>query len=238
MTFALVSRDDVLFGLAMDCFVAVVGLERGAPEGEGGNAFVEGVLAFRDNALIVLSAAAIAGLVRRDFRVQQQPEGDGESAARKIDGEAEARIFLGARIDRVQFAIPVEHVSEVVEGCDVTPLFKMPPLVRGLINLRGQVLACLDVSTDLGLAPRMLEERNQFVVLQGDGAALALCVDRVTGIRRLVPERFQKADLVLSGEMTRYTTGVIEVEDGAVFLLSVPAIFEAPALQPYRRQEE
>ncbi len=71
------------------------------------------------------------------------------------------------RIERVLFGIPVEHVIEIIEGYDVTPLFKVPPIVRGLLNLRGQVLACLDISVELGLPPRRLEERNQFVVLKG-----------------------------------------------------------------------
>jgi purine-binding chemotaxis protein CheW len=237
----IVRRDGTVFGLVMDRFVAVVLLEK-APDGRRGaeaNPLVVMVCAFRDNVLIVLDVAALADLVRRSFASQQSPR-NGERADdrhRHAQAEGERQIFLCARIDRVRFAIAVEHVNEVIEGYDVTPLFKMPTLVRGLINRRGQVLACLDVSGDFGFAPRPLEERSQFVVLHSEGAALALCVDKVTGIRRLPPEQFQKSEQVLSGEMTRYATGVLEEHDGATFLLSVPAVFEAPALLPYRRQE-
>jgi purine-binding chemotaxis protein CheW len=241
--FVLVRRDDALFGLAMDRFVGVVPLEAealasgpAAPD-SGANPFVHLVRAFRDNALISLAPAALAALVKRSFKVQQRQSDLQQGAPAPGLADSPTRIFLCAHIDRVLFAIPVEQVSEVIEGCDVTPLFKMPSLVRGLINLRGQVLACLDISSDLGFTPRRLEERSQFVVLDADGAAVALCVTRVAGIRLFNPERFQKADLVLSGELTRYATGVLEDRDGAVLLLSVPAIFEAPALQPYRRQE-
>jgi purine-binding chemotaxis protein CheW len=238
-TFIVVRHDGAVFGLAMDRFVAVVGLDAlGAAPTEpagAGHPFVETVRAFRNNALISLSASAIAARVRSNFGSQQQlGAGRGPLVAR---GEGEQRIFLCARIANVVFAIPVEHVLEVVEGHDVTPLFKMPPLVRGLINLRGQVLACVDLSADLGLPPRPLEERNQFVVLKGEGAELALCVDKVPGIRRLQPQRIQKADLALTGDLTRYAEGVLEEEDGALFVLAVQAVFEAPQLQPYRRQE-
>ena len=139
-----------------------------------------------------------------------------------------AGLYLGVEVKRVQ---------EVLRYREMTPVPRAPQAVRGLINLRGQVLACLDISGDLGLPPRPLEERNQFVVLQGESAELALCVDKVTGIRRLPPERIQKGDLILSGEMTRYAAGVLEGEDGALFVLSVAAVFEAPQLQPYRRSE-
>ncbi len=244
-TFVVVQRDDAVFGLAMDRFVAVVALEALAPRTEengrlpADDPFVETVRAYRGNALVSLSAAAIAALVKRSFgsqRLMTDDEGP-RSARRQAATESERRIFLCARVERALFGIPVEHVIEVIEGYDVTPLFRIPPIVRGLINLRGQVLACLDISGDLGFSPRPLEERNQFVVLKDDGSELALCVDKVTGIRRLPLERIQKADLALSGEMTRYAAGVIEGDDGALFVLAVGAVFEAPQLQPYRRSE-
>jgi purine-binding chemotaxis protein CheW len=244
-TFVVVRQDDTVFGLAMDRFVAVVALDalsaspQQAGPSIGDNPFVQTVRAYRGNALISLSAAAVAALVKRSFgsqRLMTDCEGP-RVTRRQAQAESERRIFLCARVDRALFGIPVEHVIEVIEGYDVTPLFRVPPIVRGLINLRGQVLACLDISDDLGFPPRALEERNQFVVLKDNGAELALCVDKVTGIRRLPPEAIQKADLVLSGEMTRYAAGVLEGEDGALFLLSVAAVFEAPQLQPYRRAE-
>jgi purine-binding chemotaxis protein CheW len=241
-TVVIVRREGAVFGLVMDRFVAVVGLEDPAaaacPAAEE-NPLVDNVCTFRSNVLLVLATGAIAALVRRHYSTQElRGNGARPGAGRPAtQAESERRIFLCARIDRVLFAIPVEHVREVIEGYDVTPLFKLPPLVRGLINLRGQVLACLDVSGDFGLAPRPLEEWSQFVVLEDDGAALALCVDKVIGIRRLAPELFQRAELVLSGEMTRYATGVLEEPDGALLQLCVPAVFEAPQLQPFRRQD-
>ena len=111
-------------------------------------------------------------------------------------------------------------------------------VLRDLWHLRGQVLACVDLSHELGLALRTLEERNQFVVLQGDGVELALCVDEVQGIRTLPQHNFQKADAVLSGDIARYFQGVFEEEQGTIIILSVPELFDTPHLQPYLRQEE
>jgi purine-binding chemotaxis protein CheW len=240
-TFVVVRHDGAVFGLAMDRFVGVVALDALSESGgraEANGAYVEKACAYRDNALVLLAVAAIVRLVKSHFTNQQLLAGAmGPAVPRDAVAQYEGRIFLCARIERVLFGIPVEHVIEIIEGYDVTPLFKVPPIVRGLLNLRGQVLACLDISVELGLPPRQLEERNQFVILKEESAELALCVDKVTGIRRLAPEKFQKADMVLSGEMTRFAAGMHEGEDGTLFVLAVSAVFDAPSLQPYRRSE-
>ncbi len=241
----IVRFEATVFGLAMDRFVAVVALDAldaqptsGSDPNTAANPLVETVRAFRGNALISLSITAIVALVRRSFGSQKLMVDGERTAEGRLDAVAsEGRIFLCARIERALFCIPVEHVIEVIEGYDVTPLFRVPPIIRGLINLRGQVLACLDISDDLGFPLRQLEEHNQFVVLKHEDAELALCVDKVTGIRRLQAERIQKSDLVLSGEMTRYADGVFEGNDGSLFVLAVDAIFEAPQLELHRRSE-
>jgi purine-binding chemotaxis protein CheW len=242
-TFIVVADSGVHFGLAMDRFVAVVPLDGVGPDDAHrghDNPHVLSVRAFRKNALILLSPSSVAALMRRDFGNQFEiSEHDRDLGPRRATsrGEMPQRVYLCARIEHVRFGIPIDQIIEVIEGYDVTSLYKMPPILRGLLNLRGQVLACVDISTELGFPPRTLEERNQFVVLQGDGAVLALCIDRVNGIRRVNPEAVQNADTVLTGGMTRYAEGVVEQEDGTLFLLSVPAVFDSPQLQRCRRQE-
>src|SRR5207302_1164413 len=108
----------------------------GAPAADG--PFVATVRAFRDNTLVALAVEAVAAAVRRNFGSQRAAAGPDAADGRPADGD-ERRIFLCAHVDRVLLGIPAEHVLEVIEGCDVTPLFRVPPLLRGLLNLRGQV---------------------------------------------------------------------------------------------------
>lgn len=242
-TVVIVTAGNATFGLGFDHFVAIVPLAEtaaaAAPALVRDNPYLEAIRAFRDNVLLSLSVETIAANVGRNFGSQEiLSEGD----SRPTDGDRlevreDAPIFLCARAETILLGIPIEKVLEVIEGYDVTALFKVAPCLRGLINLRGQVLACIDISLELGLTLRLLEERNQFVVLQGDGAEMALCVDKVTGIRRLRHDRIQAADAVVSGEMARYVSGVVEEADGPLFLVSVPGLFSSPPLQPFLRQE-
>lgn len=247
-TFVVVRHAGATAGLAMDGFVSVAPLDgRSDPDGSdpdggpprGAGDFVEESRAYRDHGLVLLSTDAIARLVKRHFTSQVTIGGDPGALVRRASSTAafEGDIYLSARIGPVLFGIPVGHVIEIVEGYDVTPLFKVPPILRGLINLRGQVLACLDISGDLGLPPRPLGERDHFVVLKVEDAELALCVDRVTGIRRLAADRVQRSESILTGEVNRFASGTHEGDDGTLFVMSVAAVFDAPALQPFRRAD-
>lgn len=252
-TFIIVKRDDIVFGLSMDRHLAMLTFDTGTPSEPTtptthGNAaavsvskpFVNTVRVFRNNTLITFSVEAICDLVGRIFGDQANMAADREHAeqARLASAvETAQQTFMCARIESVSFAIPIEKVIEVTEDCDVTPLFKVSPFLRGLINLRGQVLGCIDISEALGFPPLRLDAHNPFIVLQEDNAELALCVHEVLGIRMLPQHGIQKADAVLSGEITRYVHGVLETENGTMLFLSVPDIFDSPHLQPYVRQE-
>lgn len=49
------------------------------------------------------------------------------------------------------YALPLDHAREVVGRPAVTPLPTAPPVVRGLINLRGEIVPLLDTAMLLGI---------------------------------------------------------------------------------------
>lgn len=246
-TAIIVQHDGALMGLTIERHVAVAALSPGAGEprlepsdghdAAAANRFVLAVRAYRGELLIVLSIPSLSGAIRRIAGDQRVVGEAGAQVDRSLEQEAERQDFLCVELERIALAIPVASVLEVVEGHDVTPLFRVHSMLRGLINLRGQVLACLDISAEVGLPPRALEEHNQFVVMHGGGAEAALCIDRIGGIRALELGRIQSADAALSGEMSRYFDGMLEDDDGPILFLSVPALFDAPHLLPYRSHD-
>jgi purine-binding chemotaxis protein CheW len=242
-TVIIVKHNEVVFGLAIDHYVTVLPLATESADHtlavSRGKPFVEAVHAYRKNTLITFSVPAISQAIQRLFGNQTMLADDGEDAQARslVTVETVQHSVLCARLERVTLGSPVEQVIEVIEDYDVTPLFQVTPGLRGLINLRGQVLACLDISQAFGLPLRRLGEHNQFIVLQGDGTELALCVDTVLDICRLPQTSIQKADTVLSGESLQYVQGIIETAGGTIMLLSVPSLFDSPYLQPYQRQE-
>lgn len=233
-------REERFLGLTLERFVAVVALDPppGGAEGTGFVAFIQG---FRDNALMALSTErltqAFATGVGDQRIIRSDEDGTRGDAEWRVETEEVRRDFLCASLQGLVLGVPVEDVVEVIEDCGVTRLFDVTPMLRGLINLRGEVLACVDISEPLGFGARPLQERSQFVVLRGDEGEVALCVDRVHRIRSLPVAGLQEAGAVLGEPMTRFVSFVAETGEDTVFVLSVGLIFRAPELQPYMMGE-
>lgn len=238
-TIVVLQRDGVLCALAIDRYITVVQLGPGSTAAAADAAvvrderqLVETVVAFRNNSLIVLSVAALMTLVEHQFGDQHVLREDGTVAGPVADAaDADSNGYLCARIGTAVLGIPIEPVLEVIENYEVTPLFLVDPSLRGLINLRGQVLAVLDISGDLQLPPRMLEEVSQFVIVRADDTEFALCVDKVVGQRRIRRDQIQSAEALMTGELARYLVGIHQSETGPTLIISVPNILQLTRLQ-------
>ena len=122
------------------------------------------------------------------------------------------------RVGGERFALPLESIREVVTP---QPPFSRVPrtseAVCGAMNLRGRVVAVVDLAALVGLAGQTLTAgRGQVVVLDRDRRALGLLIDGVLGVEPFEPpERGGEAAVV---------RGVASVKGLAVTVLDADAV--------------
>jgi purine-binding chemotaxis protein CheW len=148
--------------------------------------------------------------------------------------KASYREYIYAQIYDYHFIVDIENVLEIIEGYDVTRIHDSKNFVRGLINLRGQVIGCVDISSELGREKLIIDERNKYIVLNHDIYDFALCVSDVIGIRSYSPASFIPAVNVLSEEMSSLFSGVSEQESNTLLILSTDSIINSPKLANYK----
>ena len=123
---------------------------------------------------------------------------------------------------------------EVIEGYSVEPLFQTTTFLRGLINLRGQIIACVDISETIGLRSRKMEEKNQYILLQDNERDLALCIHSISKKQKFRRSQIQNVEHIFSGELADYLLGIIEASPDRIFVISGPKIFASKHLLPYQ----
>ncbi len=239
-----VDYEGVMFAMTMQSHIGIVGveipqkntLENGSNNSDESDLLLE-IVGYEDQNLYIFSPQKIARLVSRELKNQivvgaGNPEG-------KISGESETGAgqeidFMLALIKNSTLAIEITKVLEVIEGFEVTPLYKVSDYIRGLINLRGQVLACIDLAQYLGYDFTVLDERNKFIVVHVDGIEFALCIDDTVGIEALNQSNFQSSEKVFKSEINQYFPDFVE-QNGQVKLIFKPELFiKEPDLLQYK----
>ncbi len=74
--------------------------------------------------------------------------------------------LIGMRVEERLFAVPVRVVREINPPLTVTPVRRAPPAVRGLANLRGQVVTLIDLGVLLGSGPLEITDSSRLVILK------------------------------------------------------------------------
>jgi len=123
-------------------------------------------------------------------------------------------MHVRVRAGREHYALPVAGVREIATLDRITPVPGAPAEVLGVWNLRGDVMAAIDLAYLLGLA-REAEPSRILVVEDGDVRA-GLVVESVAGVDSL-PEPLEPADsnyLSAAALIDREPVGVIDL--GAV----------------------
>ena len=137
------------------------------------------------------------------------------------------------QLDGARYAIDILTVQEVNKQCAVTPAFGAPAWVRGLLNLRGQVVTVIDTGVALGRGPRETTEHSRLIILKTNGELalrghddLATCedmvglqVDAVSDVISATLDDIEPAPAGTSGCDMPAVRGVIQLEDDVLRVL-------------------
>ena len=140
------------------------------------------------------------------------------------------------------FALPVVQVREILRLQEMTPLPKAPAFMAGVINLRGRVLAVIDLRKRFELEPASRSDEARIVIVRLPKALVGLIVDSVEEVLALPREAIQATPEVSSAHVGRQClSGIAQVGTRLVLLLNTTAVFseeEAEQLAQVRTPHE
>src|SRR5271157_1110559 len=111
----------------------------------------------------------------------------------------ERQQFSTFLVDGLFFGVEVEKVQEVLRYQQMTRVPLASPVVRGLINLRGQIVTAIDLRRRLDLRDRPDDQLPLNVVVQSDDGAVSLLVDEIGDVLEVPEELFERPPDTLTG---------------------------------------
>lgn len=87
------------------------------------------------------------------------------------------------RLGDMRLAAPLDSVTEVLHCPDATPVPGTRSWLKGVANVRGNLITIVDLSEFFGLKPVFISERSRLLVMNVEEFNTALLVDEVYGLR-------------------------------------------------------
>lgn len=132
---------------------------------------------------------------------------------------AAARDLVVFRVGEMRCGLDIGEIQEIKRVTGITTVHRAPDYVRGLVNMRGQVVTLVDVRDRLGLGARESTGTAPAIIVQHGGDLVGLLVDAVDDVVSDEPEARRPPPPNLGGAESGFFTAVLEMPDGLIAVL-------------------
>jgi len=125
------------------------------------------------------------------------------------------------------YAIPIEQVREIRAVESITNIPKAKSYVKGIMNLRGQIIPIIDVKERLGLGSdsQANSSKQRILVIDVNGSLTGLLVDEVDQVMRIQTKDLDAAPQTVL-ESHNYIKGIAKINQKLVVLLDVVKLLQ------------
>jgi len=122
-------------------------------------------------------------------------------------------------VDDLLFAIEVVRIQEVIRFEQITRIPLASSVVRGLINLRGQIVTAVDLRSRLALPPSTEEEAPMNVVIRLEEGLISIIVDNIGDVLEVDRCAFERPPPTLPAHLRRVVDAVCKLPDRLLLVL-------------------
>ena len=117
------------------------------------------------------------------------------------------------------FGVKVEDVQEVFRYQEMTRVPLAPSVVRGLINLRGQIITAIDLRARLGMEELPEGQMPMNVVVRTNEGVVSLLVDEIADVLEVSEDHFERPPDTIDELTKELVHGVYKLENKLLLIL-------------------
>jgi len=126
------------------------------------------------------------------------------------------------KIGDEEFGVDIAQVREIVRLLEITYMPKAPSFIEGVVNLRGQIVAIIDLAKRLGIPSHPRSDTTRIIVIEIGENTVGMIVDSVSEVLRLSSENIEEVPGIIETEVPEhYIRGVGKLKDRLLVLLDL-----------------
>jgi purine-binding chemotaxis protein CheW len=123
-----------------------------------------------------------------------------------------------------EFCIPINDVQEIIKVVPITPIPDSPYYMRGLINVRGDIVAIIDIKTLFLLNATENNSPKHIIITKQKSGIYGLMVDEVVEVLRVKAADINKNPSTIINLHEKYVDGVVIDENRLIILLNLSSM--------------
>ena len=126
------------------------------------------------------------------------------------------------KVNEEQFAVEASSVESINDMMEITNVPKSAPYIKGLINLRGNIISLLDINLLLDIEKGTVDQEN-IIILNLKDESVGVTVDQVDEVLEIELNLIEKIE---TDKDKAYIKGVINFKDRIVTLIDISKLIE------------
>ena len=143
----------------------------------------------------------------------------------------EQRQYLTFLLANEEYAISILRVKEIIGFDTVTSVPKTPNWIRGVINLRGNVVPVVDLAVKFGLAARPVTKTTCIIIvewqMQTQNTMMGVMADAVSQVMDISAGEIQEAPSFGTRVKVDYLQGMAQMGKKFALLLDLDKVLSA-----------
>jgi purine-binding chemotaxis protein CheW len=147
-----------------------------------------------------------------------------ESAKIRVEADGELSQLISFMVGDEEYGLDILRVKEVIRVREITRLPKAPSFVKGIINLRGDVIPIIDLRDKFGLPAQDQTADTRVIVVDVEGKLVGMVVDSASQVVRIPADQIDPPPPIVGGLSAEFVRGVGKMEDRLIILLDIDRI--------------
>ena len=140
------------------------------------------------------------------------------------DGYVEPVIvqFIVVKIGQEQYGINIKYIENIVRMQHITRVPQVPAYIKGVINLRGEVIPVMSLRLKMGLPEDVETKASRIIIIKMEQHGnIGLMVDEVKEVVNLEEDQIEKVSYGSSDNSESFILGIGKYEGGLISLLDL-----------------
>ncbi len=134
--------------------------------------------------------------------------------------------YIVVKFDEEQFGIDIKYIDNIVRMQRITRVPNVQSYIKGVINLRGEVIPVVSIRLKMGLEEDEITKTTRIIIIKlENGETIGMLVDEVKEVVTLEKSEIEKVSYDSKEEKVNYLLGVGKDKGELISLLDMNLVF-------------